>query len=101
MLKDITLGQYFPGNSIAHKLDPSRQTSGVRYLSKSHLLEDVYAFNDFSHNGVTPGVKPKKDVTPDMHKALLISECNGHMYPNNPCRHDPPYLPRHPARQTT
>ena len=22
MLKDITLGQYFPGNSIAHKLDP-------------------------------------------------------------------------------
>ena len=22
MLKDITLGQYFPGNSLAHKLDP-------------------------------------------------------------------------------
>ena len=22
MLKDITLGQYFPGNTIAHKLDP-------------------------------------------------------------------------------
>ena len=22
MLKDITLGQYFPGNSIVHKLDP-------------------------------------------------------------------------------
>ena len=22
MLKDITLGQYFPGNSILHKLDP-------------------------------------------------------------------------------
>ena len=22
MLKDITLGQYFPGNSVAHKLDP-------------------------------------------------------------------------------
>lgn len=75
---------YTRTNAIAHKLDPSRQTSGVRYLSKSHLLEDVYAFNDFSHNGVTPGVKPKKDVTPDMHKALLISECNGHMYPTKP-----------------
>ena len=22
MLKDITLGQYFPGNTIAHRLDP-------------------------------------------------------------------------------
>ena len=22
MLRDITLGQYFPGNSILHKLDP-------------------------------------------------------------------------------
>ena len=22
MLKDITLGQYFPGNSLAHHLDP-------------------------------------------------------------------------------
>ena len=22
MLKDVTLGQYFPGNSLLHKLDP-------------------------------------------------------------------------------
>ena len=72
---------YTRTNKIAHQLDPSRATSGVRYLEKSHLLEDVYAYNDFSHNGVTPGAKPKKDVTPDMGKALLISECNGHMYP--------------------
>ena len=71
---------YTRTNKIAHQLDPSRATSGVRYLEKSHLLEDVYAYNDFSHNGVTPGAKPKKDVTPDMGKALLISECNGHMY---------------------
>ena len=70
---------YTRTNQIAHQLDPSRATSGVRYLEKSHLLEDVYAYNDFSHNGVTPGAKPKKDVTPDMGKALLISECNGHM----------------------
>ena len=33
------------------ELDPMRQTSGVRYLQKSSLLEDVYAFNDFSHGG--------------------------------------------------
>ena len=74
-------GFYTRTNSIAHLLDPSRATSGVRYLEKSHLLEDVYAYNDFSHNGTTPGAKRKKDVTPDMNKAFLISECNGHMYP--------------------
>ncbi|MCM1327830.1 MAG: glycoside hydrolase family 2 protein [Ruminococcus sp.] len=72
---------YARTNAIAHELDPSRQTSGVRYIEQSHLLEDVYAYNDFSHDGTTPGVKPKKSVTPDMSKAILVSECNGHMYP--------------------
>ena len=75
---------YTRTNAIAHELDPSRQTSGVRYLEKSHLLEDVYAYNDFSHNGVTPGCKPKSSVTTDMSKGFLISECNGHMYPTKP-----------------
>ncbi|MCM1166307.1 MAG: glycoside hydrolase family 2 protein [Lachnospiraceae bacterium] len=75
---------YARTNAIAHELDPSRQTSGVRYLEKSSLLEDVYAFNDFSHDGKTPGVKPKKAVTPDMGKAILVSECNGHMFPTKP-----------------
>ncbi|MBD5118602.1 MAG: glycoside hydrolase family 2 protein [Clostridiales bacterium] len=75
---------YARTNAIAHELDPSRQTSGVRYLEQSHLLEDVYAYNDFSHNGHTPGVKPKKSVTPDMDKASLVSECNGHMFPTKP-----------------
>ena len=68
-------------NAVAHALDPTRATSGVRYIEKSHLLEDVYAFNDFSHDGFTPGCKPKSKATPDMKKALFISECNGHMYP--------------------
>ena len=72
---------YTRSNAIAHRLDPSRATSGVRYLQKSHLLEDVYAFNDFSHTGSNPGALPKNQVTPDMSKALLISECNGHMFP--------------------
>ncbi len=76
---------YTRTNAIAHELDPGRATSGVRYLEKSHLLEDVYAFNDFSHDGKAPGVKPKKAVTADMNKALLVSECNGHMYPTKPC----------------
>lgn len=68
-------------NALAHALDPSRATSGVRYIERSSLLEDVYAFNDFSHNGLTPGAKPKKAVTPDMGKGFLISEHSGHMFP--------------------
>ena len=68
-------------NALCRKLDPTRPTSGVRYLEKSSLLEDVYSYNDFSHNGITPGAKAKKDVTPDVKKPLLISEANGHMYP--------------------
>lgn len=75
---------YARTNAIAHELDPSRRTSGVRYTEKSHLLEDVYSYNDFSHDGSAPGVKPKRSVTPDMSKALLVSECNGHMYPTKP-----------------
>ena len=68
-------------NALAHELDPSRPTSGVRYLEKSSLLEDVYAYNDFSHRGDNPGCKSKDKVTPDMSKALLISEHDGHMFP--------------------
>ena len=75
---------YTRTNAIAHELDPSRATSGVRYLEQSSLLEDVYAFNDFSHTGDNPGVKPKRAATPDMSKALLVTECNGHMYPTKP-----------------
>ncbi len=71
-------------NAAARELDPTRFTSGVRYLEKSHLLEDVYAFNDFSHNGIAPGAKAKRDVTTEMKKPLLISEANGHMYPTKP-----------------
>ncbi|MCR5230124.1 MAG: glycoside hydrolase family 2 protein [Solobacterium sp.] len=71
-------------NAVAHDLDPDRPTSGVRYLEKSSLLEDVYAYNDFSHNGLNKGAKAKKDVTPDMKKPLIISEANGHMYPTKP-----------------
>lgn len=72
---------YVKTNEAARKLDSSRPTSGVRYLKKSSFLEDVYAFNDFSHDGNTPGCEKKKNVTPDINKPYLVSEYNGHMYP--------------------
>ena len=68
-------------NAVAHELDDSRPTSGVRCILQSSLLEDVYSYNDFSHSGNNPGVRKKETVTPDINKSLLITECNGHMYP--------------------
>ena len=72
---------YRETNAAAHELDPSRATSGVRYLEKSHLLEDVYAYNDFSHSGNNAGAKKKRSVMREKDSALLISEHNGHMFP--------------------
>ena len=78
---------YIRTNAVAHELDPSRATSGVRYIKQSALYEDVYAYNDFSHTGKNPGVEPKKAVTSDKSKGLLISEHNGHMFPTKSFDH--------------
>ncbi len=84
---------YEKTNAMAKSLDPYRQTGGVRAHKKSSLLEDVYTYNDFSHDGnkratrqggdtyCTPGCEHKKNVTSDMEKPYLVTEYNGHMYP--------------------
>lgn len=72
---------YLRTNEVAHKLDPSRQTGGVRCYKKGSLLEDVYTYNDFSHTGNNSGCDKKSVVTPDCSKPYLVSEYNGHMYP--------------------
>ena len=64
---------YTETNRIAHELDPTRQTGGVRYLRDSEFLEDVFTFNDFSN-----------DVQPPNHRPYLITEFNGHMFPTKP-----------------
>ena len=71
---------YIRTNEAAHSLDPTRPTGGVRCHKRSELLEDVYTYNDFVHDGVRPGCEPKKAVTSDPEKAYLISEYGGHMY---------------------
>ena len=68
-------------NEVARRLDPTRQTGGVRAIKKSHLLEDVYTYNDFVHEGDNRGCEPKKAVTSDVTKPYLITEHNGHMFP--------------------
>ncbi|MBQ3559609.1 MAG: glycoside hydrolase family 2 protein [Agathobacter sp.] len=75
---------YIETNRIAHALDDTRPTGGVRNFRKSHLFEDVYTYNDFVHDGKKPGCEPKKNITSDMSKGHLITEYNGHMYPTKP-----------------
>ena len=68
-------------NELAHRLDPTRSTCGVRNFKFSHLLEDVYTYNEFIHDGKRPGCEPKSAVTSDKNKPYMITEYNGHMYP--------------------
>ena len=75
---------YEKTNALAHMLDPSRQTSGVRYLVKSHLLEDVYAYNDFKPFDFDDPIRKKDKITTDPEKGFLISEHSGHMFPTKP-----------------
>ncbi len=61
---------YTRTNAIAHKLDPTRQTGGVRNHFESKLLEDVFTINDFTEDIQTPLARPH-----------LITEFGGHMFP--------------------
>jgi len=61
---------YTRTNALAHQLDSSRQTGGIRYLRDSELLEDVYTRNDFGF-----------PLDPPNHPLYLNTEFNGHMYP--------------------
>lgn len=83
---------YVKTNALAHKLDPTRQTGGVRYLAHSHLLEDVYTYNDFNREGATPRNKICDKSVP-----YLVTEYNGHMFPTKSCD-DFPHVREHMLR---
>lgn len=61
---------YTRTNQLAHVLDDSRQTGGVRYRYDSERLEDVYTMNDFGF-----------PLRPPNHPLYLNTEFVGHMYP--------------------
>ena len=71
---------YTETNALARSLDPTRQTGGVRNMPRSHLLEDVYTYNDFSHSGGAVKLLPPAIVT-GFKAPYLVTEHNGHMYP--------------------
>ena len=47
---------YTKTNEIAKSIDTTRATTGTRCIKNSHLIEDVYTYNDFIH--WTHEVKP-------------------------------------------
>ena len=47
MFKDITLGQYYPGESVIHRLDPR-----TKFLGTLAFLISVFVFNSFLGYGV-------------------------------------------------
>ena len=71
---------YTKTNALAHELDDTRVTGGVRFLKHSSFLEDVYTYNDFSHTGDNDGVLHKDKVTKS-NKGYMVTEYNGHMFP--------------------
>ena len=76
---------YTKTNALAHQLDPSRSTGGVRYLKKSHLLEDVYTMNDFCHAqdvGLKHILFNQHQVTGlSKNVPYIVTEYMGHTYP--------------------
>lgn len=74
-------------NRIAHMLDSSRQTGGVRCIPQSQLLEDVYTYNDFTNAGGGFVFLPKFIVTKPS-TPYLITEHSGHMFPTKTFDHE-------------
>lgn len=65
---------------IKAELDPHRPSLGVRNFKNSELLEDIYAYNDFSCESTSHGLDDSKTF----HKGAcptLVSENMGHTYP--------------------
>lgn len=61
---------YTKTNALAHALDSTRQTGGIRYFQESEFLEDVFTMNDFGF----PLKKPN-------HPRYLNTEFVGHTFP--------------------
>ncbi|WP_263349846.1 glycoside hydrolase family 2 protein [Acidicapsa acidisoli] len=61
---------YTRTNAMAHSLDSSRQTGGIRYFQESEFLEDVFTMNDFGFPLKAPN-----------HPRYLNTEFVGHTYP--------------------
>ena len=79
MLKDITLGQYFPGNSIIHRLDPRTKlimlvvyivalflaTGWAGYAVLFAALVWVIKISTIPVKSIVKGMKPLETIKPE------------------------------------
>lgn len=81
---------YLETNRLAHELDTTRQTGGVRFILDSEFLEDVFTMNDFIlGNEELPGTNRPRTALRGQQECTglpkivpyLITEFGGHMYP--------------------
>jgi len=81
---------YLETNRLAHELDSTRQTGGVRFILDSEFLEDVFTMNDFIlGNEELPGSNRPRTALRSQQECTglpkivpyLIAEFGGHMYP--------------------
>lgn len=81
---------YAETNRVARELDATRQTGGVRYITESEFLEDVYTMNDFylgseEMPGATHGPTPLRDQREVTGRGdyvpYIVTEYGGHMFP--------------------
>ena len=80
---------YLRTNALAHELDPTRQTGGVRCIENSELLEDVYTMNDFIFTGSNEMKRDQRRVTGlERDVPYLITEFCGHMCPTKAYDHE-------------
>ncbi len=68
---------YVRTNAMAHKLDSTRQTGGIRYFQESEFLEDVFTMNDFGW-----------PLKPPNHPRYLNTEFVGHTFPTKTIDND-------------
>lgn len=80
---------YTATNRLARALDSTRPTGGIRCITDSEFLEDVYTMNDFilgadelgGNRGRTP-LRPQQETTGLKHDVpYMVTEFNGHMFP--------------------
>ena len=80
---------YSETNRVAHALDTTRQTGGIRVITESEFLEDVYTTNDFilgneelGGNRPRTPLRPRREMTGlDRPVPYMVTEHNGHMHP--------------------
>ncbi len=81
---------YVATNAVAHELDTTRPSCGVRNFVESELLEDVYTMNDFidgdykelGGNRPQVALRKQREVTGLDHLVpYLVTEFGGHTYP--------------------